>query len=232
MIQTTKLTWLGHSAFLLEGKNRILFDPFISGNPVAKSKPAEIKTDIVCVSHGHGDHVGDSVDIAKRNKAPIASIFELAVRFDSQGAKVEQMNIGGGVRIMDSSINMVNALHSSDVFEGEALQTGGSPAGFVVESGVTVYHAGDTGYFGDMKWIGDFYRPKVAILPIGDRFTMGIREAAFASSVIAPEIVIPMHYSTFPAIQQDPSKFEEEVRRISSGNIRVKVMKVGETIEL
>ncbi|MBX8631513.1 MAG: metal-dependent hydrolase [Thermoplasmata archaeon] len=227
-----KLTWIGHSAFMLEGKNRILFDPFISGNPVAKIKASEVKTDMICVSHGHGDHVGDCVDIAKRNKAPVASIFELASRFDSSGAKVEQMNIGGSVRILDTDITMVNALHSSDVFEGETMQTGGSPAGFVVDSGVTVYHAGDTGYFGDMKWIGEFYRPKVAMLPIGDRFTMGIREAAYAASVIQPEVVIPMHYSTFPAIEQNPELFEEQVRKAGSGKIRVKIMKVGETIDI
>ncbi|MBX8638152.1 MAG: metal-dependent hydrolase [Thermoplasmata archaeon] len=227
-----KLTWLGHSAFVFEGRNRVLFDPFISGNPVAKVKPAEITADMVCVSHGHGDHVGDAVDIAKRNKAPIASIYELAVRFDSKGAKAEQLNVGGGCRILDSEIRMVNAIHSSDVFEGDNLVTGGSPAGFVVESGVTVYHAGDTGYFGDMKWIGEFHKPKIALLPIGDRFTMGIREAAYAASVIQPEIVVPMHYGTFPLIEQEPAKFEEEVRKLTGGRVRTKIMRVGETIDV
>ena len=227
-----KLTWLGHSAFLLEGNNRILFDPFISGNPVAKAKPSEIKADVICVSHGHGDHVGDSVEIAKQNRIPVAAVYELAVRFDSRGAKVEQLNIGGGVRIADSEVRMVNAIHSSDVFEGDNLVTGGTPAGFVVDSGVPVYHAGDTGYFGDMKWIGEFYRPKVALLPIGDRFTMGIREAAYAASVLQAEIVVPMHYGTFPAIQQDPAKFEAEVKKLTSGKVRTRVMKVNETIEI
>ncbi len=227
-----KLTWLGHSAFLLEGRNRILFDPFISGNPVAKIKPSDITTDMVCVSHGHGDHVGDAVDIAMRNRVPIAAVFELAVRFDGKGAKAEQLNIGGSVRISDSEVRMVNALHSSDIFEGENLTTGGSPAGFIVDSGVTVYHAGDTGYFGDMKWIGEFYRPKVAMLPIGDRFTMGIREAAYAASVLQPEIVVPMHYSTFPAIRQEPARFGEEVRKMTDGRVRTKIMSVGETIDI
>lgn len=209
-----------------------MFDPFLSGNPVAKVKPSELKVDMVCVSHGHGDHVGDSVEIAKMNKAPIAAVFELAVRFDGRGAKTEQLNMGGSARVLDSDVRMVNAIHSSDVFEGDNLVTGGSPGGFIVESGVTVYHAGDTGYFGDMKWIGEFYKPKIALLPIGDRFTMGIREAAYAASVIRPEVVVPMHYGTFPLINQEPAKFEEEVGKMTDGRVRTKIMKVGETIDV
>lgn len=227
-----KLTWLGHSAFLLEGKDTILFDPFLSGNPVAKAKPSDIKCSMICVSHGHSDHVGDTVSIAKSNKATVFSVFELGSRFETQGAKVEPMNIGGSVKSAESTIRVVNALHSSDIFEGETLQTGGTPSGFVVESGVTLYHAGDTGYFGDMKWIGEFYRPSVALLPIGDRFTMGIREAAYAASVLKPQIVVPMHYSTFPLIEQNPSRFSDEVSRLTGGSVKVRVMKVGETIEV
>jgi len=226
-----KLTWLGHSAFLLEGNNRVLFDPFLSGNPVAKAKPSDLSPQIICVTHGHGDHVGDTVEIARRSKATVAAIFELASRFEAKGAKTEPMNIGGTIKLNGSRLTMVNALHSSDVFENESLQTGGNPAGFVVDSGTVLYHAGDTGYFGDMRWIGEFYSPEVALLPIGDRFTMGIREAAYAASVIGAETVIPMHYSTFPLIEQNPSKFEDEVKKLAPG-CRVKVMKVGETIEV
>ncbi|MEM3851996.1 MAG: metal-dependent hydrolase [Methanomassiliicoccales archaeon] len=227
-----KIVWLGHSAFLLEGKNRVLFDPFLTGNPVAKAKASEIKAELICVSHGHSDHVGDAVEIAKNNRANIFAIFELATRFEAKGAKVEPMNVGGGVKGLDTRITMVNALHSSDLFEGDTLQTGGNPAGFVVESGITLYHAGDTGYFGDMAWIGEFYKPKVALLPIGDRFTMGIREAAYAASVLKPEFVIPMHYNTFPLIAQEPSKFEQEVTRLTGGKVKVKVPRVGESIEV
>jgi len=227
-----KLTWLGHSAFLLEGKDRILFDPFLSGNPVAKAKPSEIKTDMVCVSHGHSDHVGDTVSIAKSNRATVFSIFELGIGFEAQGAKSEPMNIGGSVKARDSRITMVNALHSSDIFENNKLATGGNPAGFIVESGVTVYHAGDTGYFGDMRWIGEFYKPSVALLPIGDRYTMGIKEAAYAASVINATTVIPMHYSTFPLIEQNPTHFQEEIAKLTGGKVKVRIMKVGETIEV
>ncbi len=227
-----KLTWFGHSAFMIEGKNRIVVDPFLTGNPVAKTKAAEVKADSVIVSHGHGDHVGDTVDIAKNNKATVAAIYELVSRFEAKGAKTEPMNIGGSVKLGESTVKMVNALHSSDIFEGESLVAGGSPAGFIVDSGVTVYHAGDTGYFGDMRWIGEFHRPKVAMLPIGDRFTMGVKEAAYAASVIEPEIVIPMHYNTFPLIEQNAESFAEEVRKLSGGKIKARVMKVGETIEI
>ena len=232
MINMAKLTWLGHSAFLLEAKDRILFDPFLTGNPVAKTKPSEVKANIVLVSHGHGDHVGDTVDIAKSNKATVAAIYELATRFESKGAKADPLNIGGGATIADTHVKMVNALHSSDIFEGDSLQTGGSPAGFVVDSGVTLYHAGDTGYFGDMGWIGEFHKPKVALLPIGDRFTMGVREAAYAASVIQPELVIPMHFNTFPLIEQNGDKFKEEVSKQSGGKVKARIMKVGETIEI
>lgn len=227
-----KLTWLGHSAFLLEGKDRVLLDPFLTGNPVAKTRASDVRANVVLVTHGHGDHVGDTVDIAKNNKATVASIYELAVRFEAKGAKTEPLNIGGGVRISDTHVKMVNALHSSDVFEGENLQAGGNPAGFVISSGVTVYHAGDTGYFGDMKWIGEFHKPKIAILPIGDRYTMGVKEAAYAASVIAPEIVIPMHYNTFKLIEQNSEEFTSEVKKQSNGKVKARIMKVGETIEI
>ncbi len=227
-----KLTWLGHSAFLLDARDRVLFDPFLTGNPVAKMKAQDVAANIVLVTHGHGDHVGDTVDIAKNNKATVGAIYELATRFEAKGVKSEPFNIGGGVKISDTNVKMVNALHSADIFEGENLMTGGNPAGYIVDSGVTIYHAGDTGFFGDMRWIGEFHKPKVALLPIGDRYTMGISEAAYAASVIEPEIVIPMHYSTFPLIEQNADKFSEEVRKRSDGKVKARIMKVGETIEL
>ena len=227
-----KLTWLGHSAFLFEGRDRVLIDPFLTGNPVAKTKASEVSANVVLVTHGHGDHVGDTVDVAKRNKATVAAIFELASRFESKGAKVEGLNIGGGMKISDTRVKMTNAVHSSDVFEGENLVTGGNPAGFIVDSGETLYHAGDTAYFGDMKWIGEFYKPKLALLPIGDRYTMDPREAAYAASVIQPEIVVPMHYNTFPLIEQNSEKFAEEVKKQSGGKVKARIMKVGETIEI
>lgn len=216
----------------MDAKDRVLIDPFLTGNPVAKTSASDVNANIILVTHGHGDHVGDTVDIAKRNKATIASIFEMATRFESKGARAEGLNIGGGARISETHVRMVNALHSSDVFEGDNLVSGGNPAGFVVDSGVTVYHAGDTGYFGDMKWIGEFYKPKVAMLPIGDRYTMGVREAAYAASVIQPEVVIPMHYNTFPLIEQRAEEFSDEVKKQSGGKVKARVMKVGETIEI
>ncbi len=208
-----KVTWLGHAAFLIEGKDRIVVDPFISGNPVAPMKAEDIECDLVCVTHAHADHFGDAVEVARRNRAPVIAIFEVATAAQAKGADVIGMNIGGSTAVRNTSLTMTNAVHSSCFVGDGKVEAGGNPAGFVVDSGAKVYHSGDTAVFGDMGLIGELYRPDLALLPIGDFYTMGIREATKAVELLGTEKVIPMHYNTFDVIRQDPKEFKESVSR-------------------
>ncbi|MEM1593547.1 MAG: metal-dependent hydrolase [Archaeoglobaceae archaeon] len=224
-----KLTWFGHACFLLEGSRRILIDPFITGNPLAPVKPSEIKADVILVTHGHGDHLGDTVEIAKRNNAVVICIHELSRILARRDVEVMGMNIGGSVYSMGVKITMVPALHSADFEDerGEIISTG-SPAGFVVEmDGVKVYHAGDTALFYDMKLIGELYEPDIFLVPIGDLYTMGIREAVKAVELVKPKVAIPMHYNTFPLIEKDPEEFKREAEKFC----KVVILKPGESYE-
>ena len=224
-----KITWLGHAAFLLEGSKKVLIDPFLNGNPMAPVKPDELDVDYILVTHGHGDHLGDAVEISKRCKAPIVCIYELSVLLSRKGAETIGMNIGGTAKLEGVEITMVKAVHSADVVENEIISAGG-PVGFVVNmDGVSVYHAGDTDVFMDMQLIGELYRPKVALLPIGDFYTMGIKGALKAIELIKPEIVIPMHYNTFPPIKQNPEEFKEKAEKLG---VKVVILKPGESFEV
>ncbi len=224
-----KITWLGHAAFLLEGSKKVIIDPFITGNPMAPVKPEDIDVDYILVTHGHGDHVGDAVKISKRCNAPVICIYELSVLLGKKGAETIGMNIGGTARFDGLEVTMVKAVHSADVV-GEEIVSAGDPAGFVVRmDGVSVYHAGDTDVFMDMKLIGELYKPKVALLPIGDFYTMGIKGALKAIELIKPEIVIPMHYNTFPPIKQNPEEFKEKAGELG---VEVVVLNPGESLEV
>ncbi len=219
-----KIEFLGHAAFKITSKKNVLIDPFLTGNPKASTKPEDVKDiDIVLVTHGHGDHLGDSISIAKANDAVFVAMFEIANYAKSQGVgKTEPMNIGGTVDVEGIKITMTNATHSSDFAGGSA-----NPAGFVVDFGDhRVYHAGDTGVFYSMKLIGELYAPDVALLPIGSRYTMDIREAVKAVELIMPKFVIPMHYGTYPAIEQDPYEFKNAVGDLAD----VIVLMPGESI--
>ncbi len=228
-----KVTWLGHAAFEVEldGVN-ILIDPFLSGNPKAAKSPDEVEPDLVLVTHGHGDHLGDAVDICKRTGATLVAIYEIAVYAQSQGVEnVEEMNIGGTIEVEGLKITQVPALHSSEIVEDGEIVAGGTPTGYVVRgSDGSFYHAGDTGVFKDMEIIGELYEPKVAMLPIGSRFTMGPEEAALAVEMLEPEVVIPMHYGTFPPIEVDPEEFVKEVEDRGL-DVEVVVLEPGETWE-
>ena len=224
-----KITWLGHAAFLLEGSKKILIDPFLSGNPMSPVKPDDVDADLILVTHGHGDHLGDAVEISKRCKAPVVCIYELSVLLSKKGAETIGMNIGGTAKLEDVEVTMVKAVHSADVVENEIISAG-DPVGFVVKmDGVSVYHAGDTDVFMDMQLIGELYKPKVALLPIGDFYTMGIKGALKAIELIKPELVIPMHYNTFPPIKQNPEELKEKAEKMG---VKVVILKPGESLEV
>jgi L-ascorbate metabolism protein UlaG (beta-lactamase superfamily) len=226
-----KITWLGHAAFLFEADRKVLVDPFISGNPVAPCSPEELNPDIIAVTHGHGDHLGDTIEIGARTGCRIFSIHEVANYIKSKGVFAEGMNKGGTVNVEGITLTMTNALHSSSIDASGFSFDGGSPAGFVIGiGGCSIYHAGDTGVFGDMQLIGEIYKPEIALLPIGDRFTMGINEALKAVELIQPKIVVPMHYNTFDVIRQDPILFKQLVE--AKTETKVYLIKPGESIEL
>ena len=202
-----KLTFLGHACFLLEEKDleTLLFDPFISGNPLAKIKPDEIKADSILVSHAHGDHLGDAYTIAAENNALIISTAEIAEAAGKRNCRAHGLHIGGSHRFPFGSVKATLALHGSGI-------AGGHACGFLVEyGGKKLYFAGDTGLFGDMKLIGELNELDLALLPIGDNYTMGIDDAAVAASFLKARQVIPYHYNTWPLIEADPEIFKEKV---------------------
>ncbi len=203
-----EVTWLGHSAVKIQGSKIVYIDPFLTGNPAASIAPGKIKeADIVIVTHHHGDHLGDAFSIAKKTQATLVAIHEIAVEAQAEGISVEGMNIGGTVETKGVKIHMVQALHSAEK---------GNAAGVVVEmDGKRIYHAGDTGLTYDMKLIGEFFRPDLSFIPIGDRYTMGIPSATKAVEFIQTKKVIPVHYGTFPIVQANPEEFKKRVGSLS-----------------
>lgn len=217
-----KITWLGHSCVLLTGSKKVLIDPFIEGGSVAGTSP-----DIVAVTHGHDDHMGEAVAIKKKTVA----ITEIAKYLKGKGVPVEGMNIGGTQVVDGVSFTMTPALHSTFIAEAGEGFSGGSPAGFVVGmDGVRVYHAGDTGLFSDMKLIGELYHPDVALLPIGGRYTMGVSEAMMAANFIGARTVIPIHYNTWDRISADPVVLKNGIERTT--DLKVRILAPGESIEI
>jgi L-ascorbate metabolism protein UlaG (beta-lactamase superfamily) len=224
-----KATWFSHACFLIvSDKAKILIDPFFSGNPLAPVKAETISADYILVSHGHGDHVGDTVAIAKRTGAMVVSNFEIQNWMAAQGvANVHPQHIGGGFNYPWGRVKLTLALHGSALPDGSY---GGNPCGFLLYlEGRTIYHACDTGLFGDMKLIGE-EGIDLAILPIGDNFTMGPDDALRAVKLIQPKRVVPIHYNTFDLIRQDPNAWAVRVEKETDA--KVVVMKPGDTIEL
>lgn len=203
----TKITWLGHSAFQLEtGDHTILIDPFLTGNPLAPVSADDLEADFILLSHGHGDHVGDTVAIAKRTGATVVGNFEVAGWIGKQGIeKTSSPNTGGSDTFDFGKVTYTIAFHSSSMPDGSY---GGSPNGLFItlNSGKTIYHAGDTALFSDMQLIGN-KGIDLAILPIGDYFTMGPEDSVQAIQWLKPRFVLPCHYNTFPPITQDAAQW-------------------------
>jgi len=232
MISAMQLTYLSHSCFLVEtSAHRLLIDPFFTGNPLAKTKADQIECDFILVSHGHEDHLGDAVPIAKRTDATIISNFEVCMACAKEGAKnIHPMNPGGAWQAPFGRVKLTIAHHSSSRQTENGFLYLGNPCGIVVTAdGKTIYHAGDTGLFLDMKLIGELDAIDAALLPAGDNFTMGIDDAVMAAGFLKAKLAIPMHYNTFDLIKMDPRVFEQKA---AAAKIRAKVMQVGEKIEI
>jgi L-ascorbate metabolism protein UlaG (beta-lactamase superfamily) len=226
----TQITWYGHATLGLEtGGYHVLVDPFFDGNPAASVSPKSVAADFILVSHGHGDHVGDTVEIAKRTGALVISNFEIAGWFEKQGlSRTHGQHLGGGHRHPFGYLKLTLALHGSALPDGS---NGGNPCGFLLTTndGRKLYMAQDTGLFGDMKLIGE-EELDLAVIPIGDNYTMGPEDALRAVKLLQPKTVIPIHYNTWELIAQDAQAWAERVQKETPA--KVAVLKPGECFSL
>lgn len=222
-----KVKFLGHATFLIEGSKKILIDPFLSGNPQAAVKPEELEADLILVTHAHGDHIGDTIEIAKRTGAKVVAMFDVANYINQQADGIEVIGMNyGPTEVNGVEIVQVPAWHSSS----DGVHSIGNPCGYIVKlDGKTIYHAGDTFVFLDMGLFSELYGPiDLALLPIGGHFTMGPGEATKAVELLKPKKVVPMHYNTWPPISADP----EEFKRLIGDKAEVVILKPGEELEL
>ena len=230
-MSSLSITWFGHSTFVVgtPGGRRIVFDPWLTGNPRAPAGARIDKADIICVTHGHSDHTTDVVAVARATGAPVVAVFELANYFRSKGLKdVVDMGVGGTVEVKGLKLSMTPAVHTSSIEEDGKVLYVGRATGFVVrlEDGRAIYFAGDTALFGDMTLIRDMYQPEIAFLPIGDHYTMDPIAAAKACQLLGVRQVVPMHYGTFPALVGTPDALKKLVEPMG---VDVLVLKPGET---
>lgn len=225
-----QISYHGHSVVkIVTNGTNILIDPFINGNGQTDLKVENENPDVILLTHGHNDHVGDTVELAKKNNSLVVAPNELAEYIGWQGCRVHNMHIGGAHQFEFGKVKFVQAFHgSSYVTENKEIIYMGMPSGILFTAeGKTIYHAGDTALFGDMELIGKRHPVDVAFLPIGDNFTMGPEDAAYAVSLIKPKIVVPIHYNTFPPIVQDPADFAKLVE-----DADVQILKSGEFVRL
>jgi L-ascorbate metabolism protein UlaG (beta-lactamase superfamily) len=229
-----KLTWLGHATFRItipSGKV-IVIDPWVQTNPMCPEPLKKFeRLDTMLITHGHFDHIADAVALGKQFKPQIVAIHEICIWLESKGVShANGMNKGGTQRVDEIEVTMVNAIHSCGIQDGDKIVYGGEACGYIIRlpGGLKIYHAGDTAVFGDMKLIGELYSPDMALLPIGDHYTMGPREAAMAIRLLGVRHVIPMHFGTFPQLVGRP----EELRKITQdiSGLEIHTLKPGDSI--